>query len=214
MKLLSFILKKSSSKVIAVVDYGEGNIGSVVKAVEHLGYQAKVTQNEQEIIQASHVIVPGQGAFKQAMRQLRHLDLVDCIQERILSNKPFLGICLGFQILFDSSDEHGEEVGLSVFPGKVERFTDERLKIPHMGWNNLNKRDVPMMKGLEANPYVYFVHSYAVFSTDNKIIAATSNYGKDFVAAVQRGPIWGCQFHPEKSSDIGMQILGNFLEYS
>ena len=201
-----------NSKLIAVVDYGEGNIGSVVKAIEFLGYTAKITRCADDILNASHVIVPGQGAFKQAMSGLKSLNLVDPIKKRISDNRPFLGICLGFQILFEGSDEHGSEQGLAVFKGQVQKFESDSLKIPHMGWNALDMRDVPMMRGLADNSYVYFVHSFAVFDTDEESISATSNYTKRFVAAVQKGNIWGAQFHPEKSSDVGMKILRNFLE--
>ena len=197
---------------VHILDYGEGNIGSVVNALESIGATAIVTQRDSDILSASHLIVPGQGAFRQAMTSLNRMGLVPALKKRIAENKPFLGICLGFQILFEQSEEHGGSKGLGVFPGTVARFQSDALKIPHMGWNAVTTQSKAMFDGIKDGAFVYFVHSYAVFKSDDTVVASRTDYAGNFVSAVQKDAVWGCQFHPEKSSEVGMQLLRNFLK--
>ena len=197
--------------MIAILDYGAGNIHSVLHALHYLNVSATVTANPADLLTASHVIVPGQGAFKQAMEQLHRHDLVTPLQQVVAQGTPFLGICLGFQILFEASEEHGHTKGLGFFPGTVVPFKSDSLKIPHMGWNTLSQHHDTMFSSLPASSHMYFVHSFYVPHSTANWVAATTQYGESFVSAVCKENVWGTQFHPEKSSAAGLQLLQNFL---
>ena len=200
--------------VIAVIDYDMGNLHSACKGLENAGATPKITDNPQEIYQADAVVLPGVGAFDPAMEHLRSRKLEEPIKKVIASGKPFLGICLGLQILFDGSEE-GKEPGLGIIPGMVRRFQSEPgITIPHMGWNQLEftQTNIPLWQNLSPNPYVYFVHSYYVSPTDATVNAATVTHGSQTVtAAIAKDNIMAVQFHPEKSSTPGLQILSNFV---
>lgn len=198
--------------MIAIIDYGMGNLRSVQKSFEKVGYQAKITDKKEELLDAVGVVLPGVGAFKDAMNNLQELDLIDTIYQVVEEGKPFLGICLGFQLLFSESDEFGHTKGLDIVSGSVKKFPDTLgLKIPHMGWNQLNlKQDNRIYDGLADGEFQYFVHSYYVETEDEEVIGATSDYGIEFVASIAKDNVYGAQFHPEKSSDKGLQILKNF----
>ncbi len=200
--------------MVAIIDYDAGNIMSVYKAVDHFGYDVILTRDRDEILSADKVILPGVGAFKDAMDKLKEYNLVDVIKEVVSKGTPFLGICLGLQLLFESSDESPNVDGLCLLKGKIKRIPDkEGLKIPHMGWNSLEiKPDSPLFKGIPDESYVYFVHSYYLDAQDKNIVAATTNYSVDIDASVHSGNIYACQFHPEKSGTVGLNILKNFLE--
>lgn len=196
--------------MITVIDYGSGNLRSVQKGLESVGYCARISSDPQDIKEAKAIVLPGVGAFGDCMQALGKLRLIDPILDAIDSGKPFLGICLGLQILFTESHEFGVNKGLGVIPGTVERFPDD-LKVPHMGWNSLNiKRPAPILQDLPSNPYFYFVHSYYVVPEDPKIIATTTNYGIDFVSMIWKDNIYAVQFHPEKSQTLGLNILKHF----
>ncbi|MEQ8757261.1 MAG: imidazole glycerol phosphate synthase subunit HisH [Coleofasciculus sp. G1-WW12-02] len=200
--------------IIAVVDYDMGNLHSACKGLENAGATTKVTDIAAEIEQADAVVLPGVGSFDPAVQHLRSRGLDEPIKRVIASGKPFLGICLGLQILFESSEE-GKEPGLGIIPGKVRRFQPEPdIRIPHMGWNHLEftQPDCPLWMQLSENPQVYFVHSYYVDPVDPTIRAATVTHGSQQVtAAIARGNMMAVQFHPEKSSTAGLQILSNFV---
>ncbi|GAB6991884.1 imidazole glycerol phosphate synthase subunit HisH [Paenibacillus pini] len=198
---------------IAIVDYGMGNLHSVSKAVERLGYEALITGEREAILNASGVIVPGVGAFGDAMEHLRQSGLGAVVQEVAAGTQPLLGICLGMQLLFSSSEEHGNYEGLHILPGKVVRFTGGDYKVPHMGWNKLQfvQEQSPLLAGL-AEGHVYFVHSYHVLPEVKADLLATTDYGHPVTAIVGRGSVYGMQFHPEKSGEVGMQLLQNFLK--
>ena len=198
--------------MIAIIDYGMGNLRSVQKALEKVGAKTLITQNPAEIKSADKVILPGVGAMRPAMEKLDSLGLIDAIKDTINSGKPFLGICLGLQLLFDESDEGGKVKGLGILPGKVIRFND--LKVPHMGWNQINIANppCPLFNGIENSGYVYFCHSYYVAPADPSVTATTTRYGRDFASSVARKNLFGVQFHPEKSQDIGLKILKNFKD--
>jgi glutamine amidotransferase len=198
--------------MIAIIDYGMGNLRSVLKAFEAVGSKAQVTNNVGDILKADKVVLPGVGAMGPAMQKLQELALTDPIHKVIKDGKPFLGICLGLQLLFENSSEGGFSEGLKVLQGSVERFT--ALKVPHMGWNQVKIQPAgdPMFKGLSSGENVYFCHSYFVKPKDVSIAAGTTNYGIDFASAVVHDNIWGVQFHPEKSQKSGLQILKNFGE--
>lgn len=194
---------------IAIIDYGMGNIRSVQKALEYLGYNAFISSDPKQIIKADKVILPGVGAFRDAIKSIRQNHIDDVIYNVVEQNKPFLGICLGMQLLFDKSYENGEYEGLKLLCGKIIKLPETEI-IPQIGWNNLNiLKEEPLFKNLPKNPYVYFVHSYYL-ETEAPIISATTFYGKDIQVAVQYKNIFATQFHPEKSGDIGLQILKNF----
>jgi glutamine amidotransferase len=199
---------------VAIVDYGMGNLHSVSKAVERLGYESLVTGDAGEILAASRVILPGVGAFGDAMEQLRSSGLDLVVKEAAAGQQPLLGICLGMQLLFSSGEEHGEHEGLDILPGSVVRFAPrDGYKVPHMGWNKLSFRQPqsPLLEGLEEG-HVYFVHSYhAVVGQENDLLAVT-DYGHPVTAVVGRDNVFGMQFHPEKSGELGMKLLGNFLK--
>lgn len=200
--------------VIAVVDYDMGNLHSACKGLEKAGGTPKITDVPAEIEQADAVVLPGVGAFDPAIQHLRSRDLIGPVKDAIASGKPFLGICLGLQILFDSSEE-GREPGLGVIPGEVRRFKPEpNLTIPHMGWNQLNLKqpDINLWENLGVEPWVYFVHSYYVEPANSAVQAATVTHGSQTVtAAIARDNLMAVQFHPEKSSNAGLQILANFV---
>jgi glutamine amidotransferase len=205
--------------MITIVDYGMGNLRSVHKAVERVGYDAQVTADPQEVLDASKIILPGVGAFRDCMRNLKELHLLEPVIKSIEAGKPFLGICLGLQLLFEESDEFGTHQGMGVLPGKVTRFaedirdpeTDQPYPIPHMGWNTIEiKKETPFFAGIENNSFFYFVHSYYALPQEIKDIAATTPYGIEFASAVQRDNIHAVQFHPEKSQEVGLRLLRNF----
>ena len=200
--------------MIAIIDYDAGNLRSVEKALEALGQQVIVTKDAETIRQAEQVILPGVGAFGDAMANLQRLGLVEVIRETAASGKPFLGICLGLQLLFEDSDETPGVPGLGILRGHIKRIPEQPgLKVPHMGWNNLElHHDGALFRGLPEHPYVYFVHSYYLEAEDPDIVTATAEYGVTIHASVQRGNLFACQFHPEKSSQIGLAILKNFAE--
>lgn len=199
--------------MIAIIDYDAGNLRSVEKALLSIGEETIVTRKHDEILAADKVILPGVGAFGDAMRKLKEYGLVDTIHEAVDSGKPFLGICLGLQLLFRRSDESDGVEGLSILPGEILRIPEApEIKIPHIGWNSLEVLEgARLFKGLGENPYVYFVHSYYLKADDDSIVAATAEYGGTLIhASVQKDNVYACQFHPEKSGSVGMQILKNF----
>lgn len=204
---------------VGIVDYQMGNLRSVAKGVEKVGGRVIVSSDPEELSLASHLILPGVGAFGDAMRELNQRDLIPWIKDWIASDRPFLGICLGMQLLFDNSEEGGLQPGMSVLPGRVVRFDNdsfpgnEHRKIPHMGWNRVQSRiaNDPMLSSISHDPYVYFVHSYYVVPDDPRVTWLSCDYGQEFCAAVRVGNMLATQFHPEKSQTEGLQILKNFL---
>jgi len=200
--------------MIAIIDYDAGNLRSVQKALEFLGYEAAITSNESEILAADRVILPGVGAFGEAMEQLKSRGLVETIQKVVQSKKPFLGICLGLQLLFEESEESPDVKGLGILPGSIVKISsDYGLKIPHIGWNQLNIRNhTGLLKGIGEQPFVYFVHSYYMEPSDSSLIAATTDYGAELPVVVEKDNVMAAQFHPEKSGNVGLQILKNFVE--
>ena len=200
--------------MIAIIDYDAGNIKSVEKAMLLLGQEVKITRDKDEILNADKVILPGVGAFGDAMGKLHQYGLVEVIKEVVKKGTPFIGICLGLQLLFESSDETPGVEGLGILKGKFLRIPDkEGLKIPHMGWNSLKfPREGRLFKGLTEDSYVYFVHSYYLAAEDESIVTATTEYSTLIHASVEQDNVFACQFHPEKSSDVGIQILINFVE--
>ena len=199
--------------MIAIIDYDAGNIKSVEKALKRLGQDVKVTRDREEILHADKVILPGVGSFGDAMEKLVNYGLKDVIYEVVDKNIPFLGICLGMQLLFERSDETPGVEGLGILKGEILRIPETfGLKIPHMGWNSLTIRPgTRLFSGLGEEPYVYFVHSYYLEAADPEIVAARTDYGVEIHAAVEKDNVFACQFHPEKSSDTGLQILKNFI---
>lgn len=198
--------------MIAIIDYDAGNLKSVEKALIHLGENPVVSRDPEVILKADKVILPGVGSFKEAMERLKEYKLVDVIHEVVNMQKPFLGICLGLQLLFESSEESPGVEGLGILKGKIVRIPDyEDLKIPHIGWNSLKYPNIGrLFAGLEEEPYVYFVHSYYLEAEEPEIVVASTWYGTDIHASVEKGNVFACQFHPEKSSDTGLKILRNF----
>ncbi len=187
-----------------------GNLRSVQKAFEFLGYDAHITQNKKDLANASHIVLPGVGAFADAIKNLNSSGILDVMHDEIKKGKPFLGICLGMQLLFDKSFENGVYEGLSLVPGQVTRFDVTGLKVPHMGWNNLIVRDNALFDSTGADKYVYFVHSYHASDVPDKYIIGEADYGYRFTAAVQKDNVFGLQFHPEKSGDVGLSMLKRF----
>ena len=202
--------------MVAIIDYDAGNIKSVEKALHYLGEEADITRDRDTILGADRVILPGVGAFGDAMEKLRTYELDKVIQEVVAQNTPFLGICLGLQLLFESSEESEGVEGLGILKGKVVRLPEESdLKIPHIGWNSLKYPNPGrLFTGIAEDSYVYFVHSYYLQAKDPSIVTATTEYGTLIHASVEQGNVFACQFHPEKSSEVGMQILKNFLTIS
>ena len=197
----------------AIIDYDAGNLRSVEKALQALGEETVITRDRDEILSADRVILPGVGAFGDAMEKLHQYGLVEIIRQVVQNGTPFLGICLGLQLLFEESEESQGVLGLGILKGKIRRIPDTPgLKIPHMGWNSLILRPgTRLFSGLGEEPYVYFVHSYYLEAADPEIVAASADYGVVIHAAVESGNVFACQFHPEKSSDTGLQILKNFI---
>jgi len=197
--------------MIAVIDYGRGNLGSVEKAFERVGIPALVTQDPRAVDEAEAVVLPGDGAFHDAMANLDRLGLMGAVRRALDGRRPFLGICLGYQLLFSSSEEFGEGRGLDVIPGVVRRFPPGR-KIPHMGWNEVSHGGrLRLFDGVPEDAYFYFVHSYyPVVGERDGLRVAWCDYGIRFAAAIERGPIWATQFHPEKSQRWGLRLLENF----
>ena len=199
--------------MIAVIDYDAGNLKSVEKALIFLGETPVITRDREELLAADKVILPGVGAFGDAMDRLHQYGLVDVIQEVVKKGTPFLGICLGLQLMFESSEESPGVEGLGLLPGKILKIPETPgMKVPHMGWNSLkidpNSR---LFKGIPDGSYVYFVHSYYLKAGSEDIVAATTEYGTHIHAAVEKGNLYACQFHPEKSSQTGLKILENFI---
>lgn len=200
--------------MISIIDYDAGNIKSVEKALAHLGENAVITRDRDRILASDKVILPGVGAFGDAMAKLHEYKLTNVIYDVVEKKIPFLGICLGLQLMFESSDESRGVAGLGLLKGQILRIPEkDGLKIPHMGWNNIHVReDSRLFKGLPKNPYVYFVHSYYLKAENEAIVAATTDYSVNIHAAVEIENLFACQFHPEKSSDTGLKILRNFIE--
>lgn len=198
--------------MIAIIDYGMGNLRSVQKAFEYLGHQAVITDSAEVIKDASHVILPGVGAFEDAMKRIRETGLDRSLIEAAERGKPVLGICLGMQMMFEHSEENGHFDGLGLFPGTITRFEEHGLKIPHMGWNTLHTRNCPLFDQ-EDDPCVYFVHSYCMADVSDEWTAATCDYGQTFTAAICRGNVMATQFHPEKSGEAGLRMLKRFAEW-
>ncbi|MBP1763930.1 MAG: Imidazole glycerol phosphate synthase subunit hisH [Firmicutes bacterium] len=197
--------------MIAIIDYGMGNLYSVEKALAKLGADATITSDPQVITAADHVVLPGVGAFGDCMRNLEKSGLVPVIRQVIAAGVPFLGICLGLQLLFDGSEEDPGVAGLGIFPGMVRKIVAPGFKIPHMGWNSIRiERPSPLFATVPANSYVYFVHSYHAVPDDPELVTAVTDYGGSVTAAVGRGNVQAVQFHPEKSSSVGMLILEGF----
>lgn len=200
--------------MVAIIDYGAGNLSSVKKALDYLGAESEITQDKSKILSASHVILPGVGSFGDAMNSMEERGLVETVKRAAVSGKPFLGICLGLQLLFESSDESAGVEGLSLLKGRiVEIPKDKGLKVPHIGWNSvsLNKSD-GIFKGIDEQSYFYFVHSFYLTGADDDVVAATTQYGESIQCAVQKGNLCATQFHPEKSGKTGLKVLKNFLE--
>ena len=206
--------RKGHEHMIAIIDYDAGNIKSVEKAMHLLGQEVVVTRDRESILKADKVILPGVGAFGDAMSKIRQYNLEEVIHEVVEKGTPFLGICLGLQLLFDKSDETPGAEGLGILKGEILRIPPkEGLKIPHMGWNSIEiKPQAKLFKDIPNQSYVYFVHSYYLKAQDEQIVAASTEYSTHIHASVESGNVFACQFHPEKSSDIGLQILKNFSE--
>ena len=201
--------------MIAIIDYGAGNIQSVYKALKFIGADCKVTSDKDEILNADGAILPGVGSFGDAMDTMTKRGIKDTIIEYTKSGKPFLGICLGLQLLFPESEETPGVKGLDIFKGTITKIPNQNrtLKIPHMGWNNISiKQKNGIFKDIEGELYVYFVHSFYLKAQDKDIVAATTQYGVEIDAAVQKGNIIATQFHPEKSGEVGLKMLKNFVE--
>ena len=206
--------------MIAVIDYGMGNLRSVQKSLEFVGAKVVVTHDPDLILNADSVVLPGVGSFKDCMSNLKELNLIDPIRKFIDGGKPFLGICLGLQVLFEESEEYGPVAGLGILPGKVVKFSrnisetknDQLIKVPHMGWNNIEvKKKDPLFENIDViSPYFYFVHSYYVVPKDKNMVATVTNYGIEFVSGIQYKNIYAFQFHPEKSQTMGLALLERF----
>ena len=200
--------------MIAIVDYDAGNIKSVEKALEYLGQEVVLTRDRETILNADKVILPGVGAFGVAMRKLEEYHLIDTLHDFVNTGKPFLGICLGLQLLFEESEESPGVKGLGFLKGRIVRFPDKPgYKIPQIGWNSISiKKGSRLFEGIADESYVYFVHSYYLEAEDENIIAATSEYAAHVHASVEKDNIYACQFHPEKSGEVGLKILSNFAK--
>ena len=198
--------------MIAIIDYGMGNLRSVHKAFEAVGHEAVVTRDPRIIADASHVVLPGVGAFGDCMANLTQYELVDPIRAAIQSGKPFLGICLGMQLLFTESEEFGIHKGFDIIAGKVRKFElNPMLKVPHMGWNDIQiVRPAPPFEAIRTGSHCYFVHSYYVEPADSGVVASVTAHGLPFASAVWKDNVVACQFHPEKSQDVGLRIIKNF----
>jgi imidazole glycerol-phosphate synthase subunit HisH len=206
--------RKGVGSGIVIIDYGMGNLRSVQKAFEKIGVQAKVTRDKREIAGAKALVLPGVGAFRDCMDNLARHRLIDPILHSVEKGKPYLGICLGLQILFSESEEFGSHRGLDLIRGRVVKFrADPEHKVPHMGWNAVElRREVPFLNGVESGDFFYFVHSYYVVPEEEEGISTVTPYGRSFVSSISRGKIFATQFHPEKSQQKGLQILQNFVK--
>ena len=204
---------KAMTPRIVIVDYGMGNLRNVQKAFERIGSEAKLTRNKNEIGRASGIVLPGVGAFKDCMENLKKSGLVEILVRSIERGKPYLGICLGLQILFSESEEFGPHKGLNLIRGRVVRFRpDPEHKVPHMGWDTIEKqREVPMLQGVESGDFFYFVHSYYVIPDQIEWVSSFTTYGKPFVSSIWKENLFATQFHPEKSQQKGLKILENFV---
>lgn len=200
--------------MIAIIDYDAGNLKSVAKALSFLGREAEITRDPKKILSADKVVLPGVGAFGDAMARLKQYGLIPVIRQVADQGTPFLGICLGLQLMFEGSEESEGVEGLGLLKGRILRIPDSTgLKIPHMGWNSLDVRpDTRLFAGISSGEYVYFVHSYYLRAEEEEAVAAVSEYGVRIHAAVEKGCLYACQFHPEKSGDVGLKILRNFVE--
>jgi len=199
--------------LIAIIDYGVGNLRSVEKAFHFIGCDAVITSDVKAASEAERIVLPGVGAFSDAMENLKNAGMIEVVRDAIAANKPFLGICLGMQLLFDYSEEGGSRIeGLGIFRGAIKQLPrDVGLKVPHMGWNSLNMKEAsPLFDKIPLNPYVYFVHSFYLAAEDRELVAATVEYGVRFDAAIGRGNVFATQFHPEKSGSIGLDMLRNW----
>jgi glutamine amidotransferase len=199
---------------IVIIDYGMGNLRNVQKAFEKIGFDARLTRNKNEIGRASAIVLPGVGAFKDCVENLKKYGLVEPLLRSIEKGKPYLGICLGLQILFSESEEFGSHKGLDLIKGKVVRFVpDPEHKVPHMGWNTIEKeKEGPMLQGIERGDFFYFVHSYYVIPDKTQWISSFTTYGKPFVSSIWKENLFATQFHPEKSQQKGLRILENFVK--
>ncbi len=200
--------------MVAIIDYGAGNLSSVKKALDYLGAESEITQDRDKILSASHVILPGVGSFGDAMNSMQERGLVETVKESALSGKPFLGICLGLQLLFEESDESPDVKGLGLLKGRIVTIPkDNGLKVPHMGWNSVElKQRNGIFDGIDDESYFYFVHSYYLKDADVDVVAGVTHYGVEIQCAVQKGNLSATQFHPEKSSKAGLKLLENFLK--
>ena len=197
--------------MIAILDYGAGNVRSVLRALTHLGYDAAITADHAKIANAQAVVLPGVGAAGDTVKQLKERGLDDVVRRTIEADRPFMGVCIGFQVLFDTTEEGGEQPCLGILPGTVERLP-EGLKVPHMGWNQVWQRgEGPYFEGLPDGSYFYFVHSYYPKPTQRALVAAETSYGIDFCCAVAKGNMLATQFHPEKSGAVGLKVYENFF---
>jgi len=199
---------------IVIIDYGMGNLRNVQKAFEKIGCEARLTRNKNEIGRASAIVLPGVGAFKDCMENLEKYGLVEILLRSIEKGKPYLGICLGLQILFSESEEFGSHKGLDLIKGKVVRFVpDPEHKVPHMGWNTIGKeKEAPVLRGIESGDFFYFVHSYYVTPDETQWVSSLTTYGKPFVSSIWKENLFATQFHPEKSQQKGLRILENFVK--
>lgn len=200
--------------MIAIIDYGAGNIQSVNKALKHIGCDTVVTRNKDVIMKADGAVLPGVGSFGDTMNTMTQYGIKDTVLDYTKSGKPFLGICLGLQLLFPASEESPEAKGLGIFDGTITKIpSGEGLKIPHIGWNSLDiKKKGGIFKGIEGNPYVYFVHSYYLNASDKSIVSAQTDYGVSIDASIEKDNVFATQFHPEKSGETGLKILRNFAD--
>lgn len=197
---------------VAVIDSGSGNLRSVERALIAAGAKPTLTSDPDAVLRADRIVVPGQGAFADCVSSLAKRGLDEAIREVVAAGKPYLGICLGLQVLFEESDEHGMRQGLGLLKGRVQRFGADAGKVPHMGWNDVHGSDSePMLRGIPDGTYFYFIHSYYAVPSDPSIISLTSDYGGRFVAAVRKDNLFACQFHPEKSQGAGLKLLSNFM---
>ncbi len=199
--------------MVVIIDYGMGNIQSVKKALELCGAKVKVSNDPLDMRSAKKLILPGVGAFGDAMQELEKQDLVALIKDEVKNKKPFLGICLGMQLLFEKSEEADKRKGLEIIRGEIKKFPASSLVVPHMGWNQLSQKEknCPLLKDIADNSYVYFCHSYYAQPKDEGLVAATTGYGVNFASVVWQDNIYGAQFHPEKSQGVGLKMLENFV---
>lgn len=200
---------------IVIIDYEMGNLRSVQKAIEKVGGRATISSDPKVIAKASKLILPGVGAFGKAMQNLQKMNLIDVIKSKVKEKTPLLGICLGYQILFEKGFEKGEHQGLGLISGQIELLkTMKDLKVPHMGWNQIKvqNKNSKLFKNISAQDYFYFVHSYYSSKVSKEVSAASVNYGSEFVCAIEKDNLFGVQFHPEKSSEAGLKIIKNFIE--